>query len=171
VSRYGSWPLAGHRRPVPIADAATVDTPYDLAAQPAERHRVVRVPRSRRADRRLLREQTRHAQGVGGLLDRHRRRKAGQAGLVGDDVANEDVLFAVRRELGPIRADRRLEVESAAIDLEEQAGRNEALGAREDRAERVLGPWDATPAIGDSSLQVDGAAKGPRHAVAAGQDS
>jgi len=74
---------------------------------------------------------------------------------VGEQLANGDLLFAVLRELGPVRGDPLFVIEPAPRVGDGQGHRGQALGGRVHEHHGVPLPRLARPLVPDPAPQVD----------------
>ena len=86
---------------------------------------------------------------IDGLVEREQPR------LVGEQLADGDLLFAVLRELGPVRGDPLFVVEPAARVGEGEGHGGQALRGRVDEHHGVLLPRLARPLVPDAAPEVD----------------
>ena len=78
-----------------------------------------------------------------------------QPRLVGEELAHGDLLFALLRELGPVRGDPLFVVEPAARVGDGEGHRGQALGGRVDEHHGVPLPRLARLLVPDTAPQVD----------------
>jgi hypothetical protein len=88
------------------------------------------------------------------LVERERALDRREPHLVAEGPAHGDVGLAVRRELGPVAGDRRVEIEEPTLDEPEDARRRDALRRRKDERERVLHPRPPGGAIGEPAPEI-----------------
>jgi hypothetical protein len=74
---------------------------------------------------------------------------------VRNQLADAHVGLAGRGELRPVPHNRRIELEVAALEEEQKAGRDHALGTGEQDLQRVGGPRPPAGAVGDPAPQID----------------
>ena len=86
---------------------------------------------------------------IDGLVDRE------QPGLVRQELADGDLLFALLRELRPVRAHPLFVVEPTARVGDGERHRGQALGGRVDDHHRVLLPRLARLLVSDTAPEVD----------------
>ena len=132
-----------------------IDAPQQLAFVEPEREGVIGLTRAGLPRRLLTGEHHREAieirdhAPIDGLVEREQPR------LVGEQLANGDLLFAVLRELGPVRGDPLFVVEPAARVGDGQGHRGQALGGRVDEHHRVPLPRLARLLVPDPAPEVD----------------
>ena len=113
---------------------------------------MIREPRTRLPVRLLRGDERDHVLVVDEVVQSDGRADPGQPGRVRDDVTHEQVRLP---ELGPIRHHRCIELELAALEQEEQADRDKALGAREHHLDRVLAPGRARLLVRRPAPEID----------------
>ena len=86
---------------------------------------------------------------IHGLVERE------QAGLMREQLPDGDALFALLRELRPVRADPFVVVEPAPRVGDSKRHRGQALGGRVDDHHGVLLPWFARLLVPDTAPEVD----------------
>ena len=132
-----------------------IDSPQQLAFVEPEREGVIGLTRAGLPRRLLTGEhdcqaiQIRDDAPIDGLIEGEQPR------LVGEQLANGDLLFALLRELGPVRGDPLFVVEPAARVGDGQGHRGQALGGRVDEHHRVPLPRLAGQLVPDPAPEVD----------------
>ena len=138
------------------ADAAPlgIGPTQQLALVEAEGDGVVALARSWLPQRSLARQPDGQRLRVGEELGTDRLVERGEAGLVGEQLPDGDLLLAVLRELGPVGGHALLEVQvPAAVRHRERHGCH-ALGGREDRYQGVALPGQAPAPVALAAPQV-----------------
>ena len=132
-----------------------IDAPQQLAFIEPEGEGVIGLTRTGLPRRLLTGEddceaiQIRDDAPIDGLIEREQPR------LVGKQLANGDLLFAVLRELGPVRGDPLFVVEPAAGVGDGQGHRGQALGGRVHEHHRVPLPRLARLFVANPAPEVD----------------
>ena len=130
-----------------IGEEASDRTPVDPADQradePADRHRMIAVEGIRIGRQRLRGEQRLHLLEIGIVVHRQRSGDAREARRVRHDMADEDAALAGAGEFRPVARDGGIEIERAALDQLQHAGRHQALCAGIDHLQRVRRPGPA----------------------------
>ncbi len=116
---------------------------------------MIGLPRSR-LPRRLL---TRHHHGqaiqVGNHAPVHGLIEGEKPRLVGEELPDRDLLFALLRELRPVRTDPLFIVDPAARVSDGQGHRGQALAGRVDDHHRVFFPGLARLLVADAAPEID----------------
>src|SRR5262249_19840305 len=89
------------------------------------------------------------------FLERHGRVDIRQAGLVGEQPPDRDLLLTSRAELRPVPHDRSVEIELATLDEEVGAHCGRTLRGRRDERDRVPSPRAILLAVGQTTPQID----------------
>ena len=137
------------------ADVTTVDPANEFTHQPTERERVVAVGGSRRPPWLGVGQRTCDPHVVENLVERQRFIDRVQAGTVRHHFGNGDVLFAVRRELGPVVGHRLRVINESAVDAHRQRSGGNALRGAEDDLQIVVGISNAAIFVDPSGNEVD----------------
>ena len=115
--------------PEELSDGDPRDAPDEFVHDGADRQPVISVRLARPPVRDLRCEPGRHRIVVDDLLERELRLHPGNARLVRQRDADGDIPLAAAGELGPVTADRRVQVERAPLDKQRDADRGDSLGA------------------------------------------
>ena len=115
--------------PEELSDGDPRDAPDEFVHDGADRQPVISVRLARPPVRDLRREPGRHRIVVDDLLERELRLHPGNARLVRQRDADGDIPLAAAGELGPVTADRGVQVERALLDKQRDADRGDSLGA------------------------------------------
>ena len=140
---------------LPQAAMPWIDPAQQLALVVSEGDGVIGLPRSGLPRRFLAGQHDRQSIEVGddaaidGLVDRE------QPGLVCQELTDGDALFALLRELRPVRAHPFFVIEPAARVRDGKRHRGQALGGRVDDHHRVLLPGLARLLVSDTAPDVD----------------
>ena len=112
-----------------LGDRDADDAPDELVHDGADRQPVIPVGLARPPVRDLRREPRRHHVMVDDLFQRELRLHPGDARLVRQRDADRDVALAAAGELGPVTADRGVQVKRAPLDKQRDADAGDSLGA------------------------------------------